>query len=115
MDRLNDYNLAFLHLSEFGKPGFRDLKSENTVLPVYRNIYRGTLISCGTYTRESAIKAIENDEADLIAFGVPFISNPDLVERFKTNGPLNPPRKETFYHGGAEGYIDYPSLKQNNN
>ena len=50
------------------------------------------------------------DQADLIAFGKPFISNPDLVERLKSGAPLNPFDKATFYGGGAKGYTDYPAL-----
>ena len=110
VDKLNDYNLAFLHLSEFGKPDFREHSNENSILPIYRKIYNGTLISCGSYTRESAIRTIDNNEADLIAFGKLFISNPDLYERFKKNAPLNTVQQDTFYHGGKKGYIDYPFL-----
>ena len=50
------------------------------------------------------------DAADLIAFGKPFISNPDLVERLKKGAPLNAFDKATFYGGGAKGYTDYPTL-----
>jgi N-ethylmaleimide reductase len=82
-------------------------------LPHYRGIYQGTLISCGNYTRESAIQTVEMGHADLIAFGKLFISNPDLVERLKVNAPLNEPKKETFYHGGPEGFTDYPFLDEN--
>ena len=49
--------------------------------------------------------------ADLIAFGKPFISNPDLVERLKKGAPLNEWDKATFYGGGAKGYTDYPTLQ----
>ena len=57
-----------------------------------------------------ANKALAAGEADLIAFGKPFISNPDLVERLKRGAPLNAPDKATFYGGGAKGYTDYPTL-----
>ena len=50
------------------------------------------------------------NEADLIAFGKPFLANPDLVERLKKGAPLNEPDKATFYGGGAKGYTDYPTL-----
>jgi N-ethylmaleimide reductase len=49
--------------------------------------------------------------ADLIAFGKPFLANPDLVERLKRGAPLNAPDKATFYGGGAKGYTDYPTLQ----
>ena len=48
--------------------------------------------------------------ADLVAFGKPFIANPDLVRRLREGAPLNVPDKATFYGGGAKGYIDYPTL-----
>ena len=48
--------------------------------------------------------------ADLVAFGKPFIANPDLVERLRRGGPFNPPDKSTFYGGGEKGYTDYPTL-----
>ena len=53
---------------------------------------------------------LDANEADLIAFGKPFISNPDLVERLKTGAPLNELDKATMYGGGAKGYTDYPTL-----
>ena len=52
------------------------------------------------------------DAADLVAFGRPFISNPDLVQRLRLDAPLTPPNHETFYGGGAEGYTDYPFLTE---
>ena len=52
------------------------------------------------------------DAADLIAFGKPFIANPDLVERLRRGAPLNAPDKATFYGGGAKGYTDYPVLDE---
>ena len=48
--------------------------------------------------------------ADLVAFGRPYIANPDLVERLRANAPLNEPDRATFYGGGAKGYTDYPAL-----
>jgi N-ethylmaleimide reductase len=57
-----------------------------------------------------AVRAVESGEADLVAFGKPFIANPDLVERLSRGAPLNEPRRETFYGGGAAGYTDYPTL-----
>lgn len=112
VERLNDYQLAYLHLSEMVSENFRTNHSDKSILPFYRKIYDGNLISCGGYTRQTAIQAIENEKADLIAFGKLFISNPDLTERFQINAELNMPDKSTFYHGGKEGYTDYPFLKK---
>jgi 2,4-dienoyl-CoA reductase-like NADH-dependent reductase (Old Yellow Enzyme family) len=65
-------------------------------------------ISNEKFTKKSAEEAIKNGEADAVAFGVPFIANPDLVERFKKDLPLNPPDPSTFYGDGPKGYVDYP-------
>jgi N-ethylmaleimide reductase len=54
---------------------------------------------------------IEGGEADLVAFGVKFLANPDLPERLRVGAPLNPPQVETFYTGEEKGYIDYPTLQ----
>ncbi len=62
------------------------------------------------YDRAMAIAAVEQGRADLVAFGKPFISNPDLVRRLRENAPLNELKRETLYGGGAAGYTDYPTL-----
>lgn len=67
----------------------------------------------GGYTRETGELALENGAADLIAFGVPFIANPDLPERFVHDYPLAQHDQSAFYSGGAEGYIDYPAYAVN--
>ena len=112
INKLNDYNLAYLHISEMMSPETRLNKPEKSIIPFYRKIFKGALISCGGHSLESATRMLENNEADLIAFGKPFISNPDLVERFQKGAPLNEPDKSTFYHGGAKGYLDYPLMEK---
>ncbi|HEX3012728.1 MAG TPA: hypothetical protein VHO92_00445, partial [Methanobacterium sp.] len=64
----------------------------------------------GGYDFHSGNEAIARGEADLIAYGVPFLANPDLPERFRQNKPLNEPDISTFYVGGEKGYTDYPAL-----
>jgi N-ethylmaleimide reductase len=114
IQKLNHYNLAYLHLSELMTPEERLSKPESSFVPHYRKIFKGTLISCGGHSLQSAQWMVENNFADLIAFGKPFISNPDLVERMVSNAPLAEPDKDTFYHGGARGYIDYPFWEKKN-
>lgn len=82
-----------------------------SIVPYYRKIFKGIMISCGGHTIESANQMLENNQADLIAFGKPFISNPDLVNRFKHGYPIAPWDTDTFYHGGEKGYVDYPEFK----
>ena len=78
--------------------------------PTLRRIFERTFILNGGYGLQSGNEAIARGEADLIAFGVPFLANPDLPERFRQNEPLNEPDVATFYVGGAKGYTDYPAL-----
>ena len=67
-------------------------------------------VSVDCATGELAEEAVRSGQADLVAFGKPFISNPDLVERLRQNAPLNPWDSSKFYGGGSEGYLDYPTL-----
>jgi N-ethylmaleimide reductase len=75
-------------------------------------MYSGTLMTNSAYTKDSGNEIIEAGYADLVAFGKLFIANPDLVERFATQAPLNDPDPGTFYGAGPKGYIDYPFLTQ---
>jgi 2,4-dienoyl-CoA reductase-like NADH-dependent reductase (Old Yellow Enzyme family) len=70
-------------------------------------VYKGTLVIAGSLTQKTAEELVNSGVADLAGFGRPFISNPDLVERFRNNWPLAPFDPATFYGGGDEGYIDY--------
>ncbi|WP_242922166.1 alkene reductase [Pontibacter liquoris] len=112
IEKLNDYNLAYLHLSE----PFSDVSevpfAEPNIAKRYRPIYKGNLIINAGFTQEKGNKVIADGEADMVAFGVPFISNPDLPERFAQNAALQQPDKNTFYAPGTKGYIDYPSLAE---
>lgn len=107
-EQLNPYGLAYLHLLDGLGFGFHELGTPMT-LSEFRQVFSGVLIgNCG-YTQEQAEQAISAGAADLIAFGRPFISNPDLVERFTHNWPLNPPAEmKDWYAFGPEGYIDFP-------
>lgn len=111
-EKLNDFGLAYLHLSEMMSAEERSQKNNDSIVPYYRNIYQGNLISCGGHTLQSAVDMLDRNLADMIAFGKPYISNPDLVYRMKNNLPLNPYDKDTFYHGGKKGYVDYPFYNQ---
>ena len=77
-----------------------------------RKRFSGTYIANNGYDFKLATEVLDRNKADLIAFGKPFISNPDLVERLKLGAPLNDFDKATFYGGGAKGYTDYPALGQ---
>jgi 2,4-dienoyl-CoA reductase-like NADH-dependent reductase (Old Yellow Enzyme family) len=79
--------------------------------PRLKKAFGGVYIVNESFTKELAEEVMAKGEADAVAFGKDFISNPDLVERFKTNAPLNTWNPATFYAAGPEGYIDYPILK----
>ena len=107
--RLASLNLAYLHLIE---PATTQGEHPNTDLSAsfFRPMYSGTIIVAGGYDLQRAEQALRDGKADLIAFGQLYIANPDLPERFRTGAPLNKPNPQTFYGGGAEGYIDYPAM-----
>jgi 2,4-dienoyl-CoA reductase-like NADH-dependent reductase (Old Yellow Enzyme family) len=106
---LNPFALAFLEMrasrpeSTF-RPGTRDL------VPAIRKAYAGKLVLNSDYHLEDATAALSSGRADAIAFGRPFLANPDLPARLKAKAPLNDAKVETFYSQGPEGYTDYPTL-----
>lgn len=107
--RLNAFGLAYLHVMDGLAFGFHGL-GEPMTLKEFRAVFKGPLMgNCG-YDKDSAEKAVATGDADMIAFGRPYISNPDLVERFAKNLPLNPEAPmDTWYQPiGATGYIDFP-------
>ena len=107
-NRLNAFNLAYLHVVDGLAFGFHELGAPMQ-LPEFRAVFSGALMgNCG-YTAEAAESAIASENADLIAFGRPFLSNPDLVERFANGWELNPPAEmQVWSSPGAEGYTDFP-------
>lgn len=108
-EKLNDYGLAYLHIVDALEGDIRH--GANVIeLSALRDAYKGVLITCGGYDKERGDKVIEDHQADAVAYGVLFISNPDLPERFKINADLNEPDTNTFYTQDEKGYIDYPSL-----
>ena len=108
--RLNDYGLAYLHMIEGvtrgPHPGFGGDLAE------LRGLYKGRYMANNVYDRAMAIQATSSGYADMIAFGRPFIANPDLVERLRIDAPLAEPDQKTFYGGDRHGYTDYPTLNQ---
>ncbi len=112
MGRLNEYPLAYVHLSGVtGDHSDDPLKQVLDSARYYRNIYNGTLMINGGFMRDTANQALREGIADLVSFGNLYISNPDLVERFRLNAPLNKSDRDTFYSTGPEGYTDYPFYK----
>jgi 2,4-dienoyl-CoA reductase-like NADH-dependent reductase (Old Yellow Enzyme family) len=107
---LDRFGLAYLHVVDGLAFGFHNL-GEPMTLTEFRKVFRGPLMgNCG-YTKETAEKAIAEGQADLISFGRPFISNPDLVERFRNDWPLADaaPMSDWQSPTGAKGYTDFPA------
>lgn len=111
--------LAYLHVTqprytaygqtESGRHGSAD--DEAQFMRAWRRSYKGTFICSGGFTRQLGIEAVAQDEADLVAYGRFFISNPDLVKRLEINAPLVRYIRATFYtHDPVVGYTDYPFL-----
>jgi N-ethylmaleimide reductase len=110
VERLNDYNLAYVHLSEPFTDVTNVLYAEPNIAKRYRPKYRGTLIINNNFDQEKGNRVIEEGLADLVAFGKLFISNPDLPMRFELNAKLTKWDEQTFYTPGEKGYTDYPML-----
>lgn len=107
---LNALELAYLHVVEAIAGPMAQPAETSRITPVLRKKFKGTLMVNGGYDADSGNDVIERDEADLVSFGVPFLANPDLPERFRKSAPLNEPDFDTFYSGEEKGYIDYPML-----
>ncbi|MBK59355.1 MAG: alkene reductase [Pseudomonas sp.] len=100
---------------ELGKRGIafictREKAGEDSLGPQLKEIFGGVYIANERFTKEQANAWLEEGKADAVAFGIPYIANPGLVERLRKDAPLNEPRPELFYAKGAEGFTDYPSL-----
>ncbi len=108
-EKLNDFGLAYLHIVDALEG---DIKHGANVvgLEVIRDAYKGVLITCGGYDKERGNRTVKKAQADAVAFGIPFIANPDLPERFKRDAALNEADVSTFYTQDEKGYIDYPFM-----
>lgn len=106
--------LAYIHVVEGATGGTRAVEGRPFDYEALRRAYReaggrGAWMVNNGYNADMAAQAVDAG-ADLVAFGRPFIANPDLVERLRTGAPLNAPEVATFYGGGEKGYTDYPTL-----
>lgn len=108
------HDLGYLHLVEPEVEGSMtvDLRPDSIPTSHFRQFYPGTLIATGGYEFASGTAAVESGNADLIGFGRTFLANPDLPARFALKAELAEAKRETFYGGGLEGYIDYPSIEE---
>lgn len=104
--RLNDLKPAYLHVMRGDFLG----QQQGDVLTPIREAFRGVLVANMGYSAEEAARDIADGRIDAVAFGTPFLANPDLPARIRAGAPLNAPDPATFYSPGAKGYTDYPAL-----
>ena len=109
IEQLNPFGLAYIHVIEGDTGGTRS-PAAGFDLQKLRRAFKGLYIANNGFTLDLALEARARNLADLVCFGRPFISNPDLVERLRTGAKLAEPDQATFYAGGPKGYIDYPTL-----
>jgi N-ethylmaleimide reductase len=110
VEKLNNYNLSYLHLSE----PFTDVSNVPLAIPIiaehFRPLYKGCLMINKGFNQEEGNRVLQDKLADLVAFGKPFISNPDLPKRFELGCDLTPWDENTFYTPGEKGFTDYPVI-----
>lgn len=106
-NRLAATGIQYLHLVDHSSMGAPKVPDE--LKTAMRKAWPRTFILCGGFDRASAENALAAGRADLVAFGRPFLANPDLVTRFETGVELNSPDFSTFYTPGPKGYTDYPA------
>jgi len=110
VERLDALGIAYIHMIEGATGGDRDIAPFD--FAALRSRFTGAWIVNNGYDRAMALEAVGSGRADAVAFGVPFLANPDLPSRLRQDAPLNAPNPDTFYGGGAEGYTDYPTLQE---
>lgn len=108
-EQLNQFGLAYLHVVEGGIHGGGE--SDPFDFSQMRKLFKGAYIANLAYDKARGNAAIASGHADAIAYGVPFIANPDLVQRYKLDAPLNEADSKSFYGGTEKGYTDYPFLE----
>lgn len=106
--KLSGLGLMYVHVLDHSAMGAPPVPAK--LKADLRTAFDGPFILAGGQNKASAQQALSDGRADLIAIGRPFIANPDLVERWRQDAPLNAPAPDTFYTPGAKGYTDYPTL-----
>ena len=108
VQQLSKLGLMYVHLLDHSAMGAPPVPAQ--LKTDLRAAFDGPFILAGGFDGDSAEQALQEQRADLIALGRPFLANPDLVERMRTHAPLNTPDPDTFYTPGEKGYTDYPAL-----
>ena len=111
LEQLSHLDLAYAHITRVTAQDIAHGAREGVGPRELRSHYRGRVITNGGFTLETGNQALKEGWADAVAFGVPFLANPDLPERLKQGATLNEADPSTFYASGPKGYTDYPALK----
>jgi N-ethylmaleimide reductase len=107
---LDRIGIGYIHLVEAVGGRLGVTAPRDRIAPLIREKFRGTLMVNGGYDAASGSDAVATNRADLVSFGVLFLANPDLPERFRQNAPLNDADMSTYYTGEEKGYTDYPAM-----
>ncbi|WP_223538715.1 alkene reductase [Pseudomonas sp. BF-R-12] len=110
--QLSSFGLMYLHLVNFESMGLPPLPV--SLRDAMRDAFKGPLVLAGGFDQANAAGALERGEAEFLAFGRPFLANPDLVNRLQAGAHLNSADFATFYSRGSQGYTDYPTLAEQN-
>ena len=116
INALNEFNLAYVHLMEPNEIDLANREVLNPVLPLFGDIYQGTMTTNGGYDKQTGNQVLNSGDAQLVSYGKLFLANPDLPQRFMQDAQLNQPNPQTFYGRGGQnetvGYTDYPFLSE---
>ena len=107
---LSRFGLAYAHITQVTAQDIAHGAQDGVGPRELRPFWKGNIVSAGGFTKESGNRALAEGWADAIAFGVPFLANPDLPERLRKDAALNQPDEASFYGGTEKGYTDYPFL-----
>ncbi|MEM6630240.1 MAG: alkene reductase [Bacteroidota bacterium] len=107
-EKLGEIGILYIHAVDHSPMGAPEVPA--SIKDAMRKAFSGTFILSGGYDAERAAADLQASKGDLVAFGRPFLANPDLIDRFKAGAELNAPDMDTFYTPGPKGYTDYPEL-----
>jgi N-ethylmaleimide reductase len=113
-EQFNRFGLAYLHIIEPRVKGNVVIAEGQAPVAaeLLRKVFKGRIIAAGGFEPDTAEAVVAKGDADAVAFGRHFVSNPDLPKRIKLGAPLNPYNRDTFYTFDARGYVDYPVLER---
>jgi N-ethylmaleimide reductase len=109
-EQLDKIGIIYIHIAHHSLPDTPAIPE--SLYSLIRSQFSGTLILCGGYDAERAEQDLQSQKGDLIAFGRPFIANPDFPARVQKKAAMNKPDNKTFYTSEKEGYTDYPFLDE---